>query len=421
MIPASQNDIPYGRERTYNEANLRWHQAIKKLKFKYRLTNLTRHSSFTHRCQIIDHQKNSLLEGFGKGKKIQSIIGAKYESLEHIATIPAYLNDENVYIFSVNDALKNNLPFLESRIPAQLFLDKSLHDRTLAWVKFKSICSKNYYFSPAISCNPHYAMFKSSKDPFDYKEIYINHSNSGCAIGGTYDEALLHSILEIIERDAASFFLINTFLAPKKKFLKIVELEGLELNLIDNLQISVFLSKTSCELKVFEMPNEFEIPAYCAVLYHPKLLIPIKGFGCSPILHHALERAIFEAIQIFNIYETKIIYEDELTLKALQDWPQLMSCIYFDFDKISHKQYKAESYFAQQDNTNKNLKSLLQEVIAILNNKDFDIIVDIRYDDENFCALQSLIPACEEFYLIIGGTITTLGHRAKKMLYTDII
>lgn len=421
MLTLQADKTLYERELVSVDASHQWLRSLKKLGYTYRLTNLSKYGTFCYVCEIKNCTTGIYFRGYGKGSKIQAILGAKYEAIEHLTSIPGMIDSEELTYFSFAEALEKKIPLLESKIPLQLLTDESLKSSPLAWIKFTSIANDSYCFAPAVSCNPYYFEHRSKVDSFNYNELYLQNSDNGCATGATYNEALLHSLLEVIERDAISFFLINTFVAPKKNFLKTVNLKEYDtLFKNEKISISTFLKETHSTFTIYEMPNEFNVPAFCVVLKNEKFIFPIKGFGCSLSLIHALKRAITEAIEQYHVYECKTYHDDMLTLEVLNEWPELLPCVYFD--AINAKQFRDASYFSNLDNCDRfdSLKEHVDYLIYKIQQCGFEIYVNVRSKSDDFCTVQSVVKDCEEFFSIIRGTINNIGSRGREMLYSDI-
>jgi hypothetical protein len=215
--------------------------------------------------------------------------------------------------------------------------------------------------------------------------------------------------------------LIKTFLCAQENYIREADLD--EFNIPQKTQafINNFLSRSGSTLNIFEMPNELGLPAYCAILNNTTLLLPISGFGCSPIKLRALMRAIYETVELYNSYTVNKLIMDEYTIDFFKDWPILLTCASLNFTHIKKSQYRKESYFSSyKDPQYKNTEECLQYIISELTKNNFDIYVNIQARTATFCTLQAIIPTFEELHSLLGGTIPIIGIRARSLFNTDI-
>ena len=153
---------------------------------------------------------------------------------------------------------------------------------------------------------------------------YYGTGTNGLASGNTEDEATLHALSEVIERDITSFHLVRDGgirVAAETLPPRIATLYGA-------------LLEHGFDLVVRYLPNAFGLPCFTAVLFdrfQPELTL--RGDGCHPNREIALVRAVTETIQcrlslihggrddLVNVYapflarsaaEKQAIYEREL-------------------------------------------------------------------------------------------------------------
>jgi len=156
------------------------------------------------------------------------------------------------------------------------------------WTKATELTSKKKYWVgyDLISMN------RTNEYRHNIKWAYT--STNGLSSGNSIKEALLHAILELIERDSeccASYTMLNDGIPrPQIDYYSISELYLL--NLIEKIQ------KNNCKVEVFQNPNEFGIYSFSAyIIDNNNLLFSNIGHGSHIYADIALSRAITEAAQ----------------------------------------------------------------------------------------------------------------------------
>ncbi len=76
----------------------------------------------------------------------------------------------------------------------------------------------NIYYPLFLTFPSYLSQVDRSNDSLDsFAPLYRYSTNSGTAIGGNFEEAMIHAINEIVERDATSIFLLKNFLGSVNK------------------------------------------------------------------------------------------------------------------------------------------------------------------------------------------------------------
>lgn len=246
------------------------------------ITKLDRIGIPVYACIRPYAHRSSLSVHAGKGlKKEDAKISALMEGIE----------------FAVAEHSRTKIPILQ-KTPSELFGENSSAeildycpmygkpvpiDKSISWVEVEGLYGSENFFAPAD------LIFHPLPDIKDYT-TYFGSSTNGLASGNSYDEATVHGLLEVIERDVESFrlaydqsFLVSLNTLPKK----ITPI------------ISLF-NKANLRLCIRYVPNVFGLPYFAAFALEKHESFPIfaaEGFGCHPIKEIALTRAITEAAQ----------------------------------------------------------------------------------------------------------------------------
>lgn len=116
---------------------------------------------------------------------------------------------------------------------------------------------------------------------------FVYESSSGCALGGSIEEATYYGLLELIERDAY----LTTWYGQIAPVL-------LDVRDATDPAVRGLIARAEGEgyqLHVFDMGLEFGVPAIWAMLVDPRPNAPVKSY-CAAAAHPDPERAIFSAL-----------------------------------------------------------------------------------------------------------------------------
>jgi ribosomal protein S12 methylthiotransferase accessory factor len=224
-------------------------------------------------------QKGGVSVYSGKGvKKYQAKASAMMEGFERYSAEYQTSDDKRI-ITGALDEIEN---FID---PNSLILPKNerFDFDNLEWIKTLDIVSENEYYVPA---NSVFHPYISSKD-----KLFKSNTN-GLASGNVLEEAVLHGIFEIIERDAWSIFEVT------KKNRKEISLSSIENPLINSL-INKF-KKENINIKLLDLTADIKIPTIAVsaddeLLKDPALLTLGVGTHLDPKI--AILRALTEAAQ----------------------------------------------------------------------------------------------------------------------------
>lgn len=225
---------------------------------------------------------DSLSVHAGKGMiPVEARVGATMEAIEFaiaerprapLATVCA--SPEEVYGLEAPDRVLEFCPTFGARVPL---------DRIWSWYALEDLCSGQDCPVPA-----ELVLFPT---PAEVRSVTpYGSSTNGLASGNSVEEATVHALLEVIERDIESHrllrdcsVLVDTNLLPER----IRDLEER-------------LRGRSLRLFVRVVANPYGIPYFCAFIVEGSMTEPMfasEGFGCHPVRDIALHRAITEAAQ----------------------------------------------------------------------------------------------------------------------------
>jgi ribosomal protein S12 methylthiotransferase accessory factor len=151
--------------------------------------------------------------GAGKGPGAPARVGAQFEALEHAFTGPTVL--ESLPVRLVDAAGLAAGPFAVDRAVRDVAAQEGAR---VACVRHEALDGGPPVDVPVFLWAPWYPVAteeavrvrRALGDTAEYRSALSYSVNSGCAIGATRDEALLHALNEWAERDAFSLFLLRS-------------------------------------------------------------------------------------------------------------------------------------------------------------------------------------------------------------------
>ncbi|OUB12253.1 hypothetical protein BK704_10765, partial [[Bacillus thuringiensis] serovar konkukian] len=369
----------------------------------------------TEYVELFDRQGNRLTSGVGKGGGIKSKVGALFESLEH------YLTEYKI------DYLKQKL-FLLEEIPninqfekekiIQLLYSDSNREKLIPCQKYTLLKgrSENLWY-PTFITNPFYADNpRYPEQEIDYSQLKRYSSNSGTAIGCSLNEALIHAINEVIERDALSLFLLEYYYYRNNKALRLINRDSLPIYLQE------FLTKAEEELhqeiELIDITTEINVPVILAILKENNMAIPLYGAGSSLYRDYAIIRAISELVQSNHVIHTYPgAYKESVeNMNHLKGFPDHYICAEFNTNtllqafEIEYIDFKKINNYSSHS-----LDNYLKHLIQLLNKQNFNIYYSILNKFNNDVHLVNvIIPNTERFFNVLLGQIVFPSDRGKS-------
>jgi len=288
------------------------------------------------KCTISDKKSGRFLaSGNGKGELIASRVGSLFEATEHLLSKYHSIDPDKIFYMNSLDFCRDNL--MCDQLP--LVLLKSGENADIPFLKHHAVNDRQTCFYPlALTC-PEYIDIQlengdlRKKDSFNYGRLEQYSTNSGTAIGMNSEEAIIHGLLEGIERTSLSKFLSDTFLKNKENYLRVVNPLTLPPNISD--VVNRLEKEISSRIFVFEMPNKFGVPAYVSWMEQYEFKIGIAGYGCSLSAEHAILRCLYELSQYYLL--SKHIFgfdwlrsKSEAIRTQLMGLPLHQDCAVFD-------------------------------------------------------------------------------------------
>lgn len=369
----------------------------------------------TSNCKIFD-ESGYFTEGRGKGLEEQSIASAIFEAIEHYFYFTEDIN-------SNGDLMELNLKDTDNKLNDispdfnLICRDKKIILRRLSFSRIDDENDNLLY--PAILTNPFYRS-NNINEQNDICSYRLNRyaTNSGTASGLNKNEALLHALLETIERDGIAIELLRTIIRKNPFPVREINVNTLP----DDLKT---LYDSACKesngnIKLYNITSDVGIPTILSGL---SVGNPIEycfyGSGSSLSVHYATERAILESVQGFHIQN-----EYNVTLqKPIKEFFEGMS--------LYQRCNLSEGYFLYRGgksiidffdiknplkyNNDISVEFQINFIVNIL--KDLGMDVYYRTIFENtISVIQVIVPQFDRFHLVSNGVLVAPSNRGKKFL-----
>jgi putative methanogenesis marker protein 1 len=283
--------------------------------------------------------------------------------------------------------------------PATLLLPQPyLPNSLLEWVGAYDLMNKEEVF---VSSNSVYHPYDS---PGRCQKLFLSNTN-GLASGNVIEEAILHGLLEVIERDAIS---IAQFSRNLGKEIVLTEEDGYLYELASKFK------DAGIELKVWLVPTDTGIPTVIAVtddvkLKDPALLVMGAGSHLKPEI--AVSRAITEAAQsrVVQIQGAREDTDREGFIRSVgYDRMKRLNWFWFeDGEKISLSEVQDLSRASPAENIDVILEKLKGIVERVL-------VVDLSREEVKVPVVRVIIPGFELFTIDRDRKGKRIGSQRKK-------
>lgn len=349
--------------------------------------------------------------GIGKGINEQCKASALFEAIEHYfwglttpTTEPIKLNLEG----------KDN--FLKNACPDFNYICGSNHVE-FSRIEFYQLGNNhNLILYPFFLTNP----FWKPTSELEYKSITSYSlmrysSNSGTASGLTKDEAILHALLECIERDAIGIELLRTIV--RKKPMPVRRLT--EKSLPENInQLIIRLNADSSQLHgIWDIStSDIKVPVILVCVLDLITKRKYFGSGSSLIVDYAIERALLEAVQSMHMWRTKedLPPQNEITPNT----PLYLRCMldrgYFGY-RGGETNIDITEVFSPITHRNLTVKDQIEIIKGQLTESGFNVFQRSLIEDK-INVSQVVIPGLELFHLVTSRIPVLPGHRGRKFI-----
>jgi ribosomal protein S12 methylthiotransferase accessory factor len=286
-------------------------------------------------------------------------------------------------------------------------------DLVLNWVWGYSFARQQPVLVP--ECNVYYGLHY-----WTHERPYVYEISNGCAIGNCLEEALLHGILEIAERDA---FLLTWYARlPMPR----IELQSARDPLV-GLMCERLYHLTGYSVHAFNITLPERIPCFWVMAVDEQQRPDYPRVLCAAGSHLLPEKALINALQELapivgshiGLYrqereQARSMLADSSRVTQMRDHA-LLYCLPEAFERLAflyetpHRQTFAEAFDSDEPPTHADLREDVLEVMGRYLRSGIDVIaVDQTTPElarEGFCAVRVLMP---------GMLPMTFGHHARR-------
>lgn len=235
--------------------------------------------------------------------KNQAYIKCFFEGIERYILIN--FNNKN-FVIDTYKNLKLKHKVIDPNSFYHLPVSKDFRNLQLKWLKAKNLITDEEALIPA----------QLIYFPKNHNEPLIRFPDTqGAAAHLSINEALLHAILELIERETFALF----FYYDRKAFL----INNLSLKKTKLKFLLEYINRYLFDIKLLLIENRWSIPVVLSLIIDKKALsekLPslISGIACDFSLEKAIEKAIYEAFQSINGLRELILVNNQKIIKKLK-------------------------------------------------------------------------------------------------------
>lgn len=282
-----------------------------------------------YRCRLSDASGRPVAYSLGKGAGEQSMASALYELWQH------YQHEIGQRGLVARPDRVRVLPIAEVMAQPALRHESMLHrfageypDARVACLKLLPVTgSGDCLWYPAFTRCPSLRWYPVPGDDMSY-DTYVRYAyDNGTACAVTGPDAVLHGLLEVIERDAVSHALLDWYAAepPRSHVVPLHLLPGhlrrLTALATDYLGVPPLL---------LDVTSDLGVPAFAALPSRPTTHVGLLGSGASLDAGYAAERALTELVQCRFTADLDVDATHQERLAALEPWPVLHRCAVLD-------------------------------------------------------------------------------------------
>ncbi|WP_223619633.1 YcaO-like family protein [Lysobacter sp. ESA13C] len=408
--------IPYERERSLDDADRIIRDCIARRGWTVETEDFGG-QLMTVKCSLRDAGGELISRGFGKGDAATSMAGALHEAVEHYYCKASRVSTPVEYVAAehfIDDPRYAALPFLSA------FADN--RGRYLACRRYRSFFAGRQDIQvPLFLSFPDYPVGaqldaqSGRRDDFDYRSVIRYSSNSGTAIGASLEEAALHGIGEIVERDAWSLFLLAHYLGGPGRYGALIDPASLPDEVEKVLRLTE--RRIGRGVLLIDVTSDLGYPTFIATVAErrPDEIVYPHGCGASSYGQYAAMRALTELVQCVDIKQRSdhLAELDRLALEMLAAYPRLQACAYFEVDRDRLERVD----WPHPDRPRLAPDLLLPEVVADLEARGIELYYAVNHSEgEDFCVASCVSFELERFFLATSGILMAPGRRGREFL-----
>lgn len=281
-------------------------------------------------AELFDGRGAKVSQGVGKGRTELALVGALFEALEHWCTDHA----DGATIAVESSRGFDGIELCRDEKAVELLA--AAPEAPLACRRYAQLGGERTLSYPLFLTRPGYWRGKRAEgDAFDYGSLLRYGSNSGTAIGASFEEACIHALSEAVERDALSAFLARRLYRPSGDGpLRLVDPASLAGPARELLAVAG--SEAGVPVRLIDLDRGYGIPAFLAVADGPAGMAPRFGAGASLNAEYAAIRAVSELLQCLHVGAgiPEVAREHDARASRLAPYPRLLRCAFFRVEDL---------------------------------------------------------------------------------------
>ncbi|WP_414170591.1 YcaO-like family protein [Streptoverticillium reticulum] len=352
--------------------------------------------------------------GNGKGFLPSARAGALFEALEHTFSGPRSLE-------SLPLQLRDTAGLLDGALRAEPSIHILARQRAeAACVRYTALDGGGPLDVPIFLWAPWYlkrsqemaAARSRLGDTADYRPVLSCSVNTGCAIGATEDEALLHALNEWAERDAFSLFLVRSVHdggpLPSR-----IPATILPTALRHEYDRAAALAQGPVAL--LDLTTDVGIPVVLACTAASPGRRPHYGLGASLSIETAVARAISELVQEILLRDAFVDPGHMAAVEArLAPYPRLLACARLSFTERLSQAPVATALDGPRPCPTSVAEQREEAVVRIASVGRRVVAHRLCVMEHGTTVVQVQCPGLERFHLITEGHLARLGARARS-------
>ena len=379
-----------------------------------------------YRCCLRDAAGNALAYALGKGAGRQSMASVLYEVWQHhqheVGQRGLAARPDGVRVFPIAEVIAQ--PALRHEAMLYRFADEHPTARVacLELASVRDPARKTWY--PAFPRCPSLRWYPVPGDDLadDSYARYAYDNGTACAV--TEPDALLHGLLEVVERDAVSLALLDWYAADPARA------RAVPLNTLPD-DLRVLTARTTEYMDgvpplLLDVTSDLGVPAFAALPSRTTRHVGLLGSGASLDARYAAERALTELVQCWFTAELDVDATYQSRLAALEAWPVLHRCAVLDPAGLDAAAAPAEPAGPVEPDWSAGSHGPVREQIArlvdLLAAHDFDAWT-FRWNpaDAEHPVLTVVVPGLDSFAMVHNAVPVLPTGRAMHRLtgYTE--
>ena len=354
-----------------------------------------------YRASIYDNQKFTKWIGGGKGYKKQCLASALAECLQHHTAFNTILNYDSSQMPLLPPAQFLNAPVVEKLDKYSRIYKNNLQTEyfTLPYTDISN--TENVINYPIALTEPRYDKSRYATMGGAESLLWRSH-DTGSSLGITYNEALLHGIMEWVEKHSYSLFILAGFIENDPSH-EVTHIDRDSLPRPTTELVEHIETQFDDNISIISLSNDFDVPCILTMFNkQTDCSVQPKGLACSLHRQYAVEKSIFEALQCRLLRNSNAEKRERQILNNFADYPVLLRAYQL---AISDKMNRTIDYQDLPLCDDLNLAAQVHTISERLEKSGGYRIYRHIYGDEpgGLTSLHVLIPGFNESFLVKEG------------------